>query len=519
MDVKSPKVVIILEARPVSNYEPWIKQTVDETVLPFTKYLTGIAIKQLVEHKEDVSKLGHQSFDDYLRGLDLEKLGYLKKAGVNAPSRRTTEFVDRRNLIEPDAAEAKPTSAGLEQDLMASEDRAEKKQDKREVSPAKEGVSYLQQVRDAYEIDRKDIADLRRRYQDLCEYTFMEQRAAYAEIRATIGKTSIDEANIDKDRWDRIQKSQNPFDLVEYMKEIHNKERGAVFEKKQKEFRETSQQSGESISSFVDRIDRAAEAVNLVASADKNLTDKDKSYRLVHGADIDLFDDLFKKYHQVATASLPSYSALVFEYKGNEDAVAEIKNRKGSGVDKGMVSTYAAVAGAGAGTPVKGAAEKPKDAKPRRCFTCEKYAKDPTVGYDHLKNDPKCPSKAAAAEKAKQNASAQQGKKKGGQNTSVQGDKRCQVCALFKEPASMVNTHVFSVVCPHFSKFEGAAPKAKMATTYFDELHETPHANWDHIADPPEAFMSKSIEEDPEVWRITTSMLGQSIGSSDNGSK
>jgi hypothetical protein len=480
--------VVILEIRPQSNYDAWIRYVVNVVVLPLTDRQTGTAIKKFVEKNEDPSTYGRMTFESYLSRVDFES-DYPRKKGAEAARlpRRASGFVDRQNIIETEAP-----------------DVAEEKQDKPDEEPKEEtsSMSLLEFVLKTYKIDDKEIAKLRDKKNELNEQTLMEQRRAFAWIMPTIGKSSIDEASVDKDKWEKITTTQNPFELVEYMKVIHNKERGAVYEKKHREFLDIRQSSGERVAGFVVRIDEGADAVNLVAGTDKKVTTKDKAHRLVHGADVSMFDDLFKKYHQVKTENLPTYTALVQEYSSNEDAVEEIKNRKSegpSGVAKGLVSTYAQATGGGSAAPNKAA--NVKEGKGKRCFTCERYSNDEKVGYDHLKGDKNCPSKAAW-EQAKKKQADQQGNKKGGNNSSKNagGKMKCQVCALFKEPQDKVNTHIFSEVCPHYARIQ-APPKAKMAM----------HVNYDHIADTPEdtveAFMSQEIVEDPQVLKIATSLL------------
>jgi hypothetical protein len=477
-----------LDLIPLSNYEPWVKYVVYTVVLPLTDFQTGVAIKLFVEKNHDVSELGRMSFDNYLKGQDFDKLGFMRKTNTRL-QRRASGLVDRQNVIEPEVP-------------GAAEGKSDAPQDDKATQPVGGGenvgnISFQALVRETYVIAEKDMSKLRDKNSEINEKTLMEQRRAFALIMSTIGKSSIDEASVNKEKWEEITITQNPFKLVEYMKTIHHKERGAVYEKKNREFQDVCQLTGERVASYIVRIDAAAEAVNLVASSDKKITSKDKAYRLVHGADKVRFDDLYKKYHHLKSEELESYTKLATEYSNNEEALDDIKQDTSAGkadVPKGLAATYSQVAGGGPAQPANG------KERGKRCFTCEKYATNPDVGYDHLKGDKKCPSKAAW-EKAKQAAAAQQGNKKGGNPSKPAGGKflRCQVCVHLKEPAEKANTHVFSEVCPHFARMQPPA-KAKLSI------------NFDDIADDPEeeiveAYMSQAVLDDPQVLKIATNLL------------
>ena len=501
-----------------TNHPEWAKHIVENVALPFTKHKTGTALKLYVEKGTDFSGLGYQTFDDFLDNLDPQKYGLqLKKRGTMAEAqkalRRQSTFFGKTNEIGAllPSQEGQLKTGGQNDELFVDtvEDLPDQEPTKLDLLLKYYVVSDRQIEKWQDRVDLDNIG------------TLEEQRALFAEIMPTVGKTARDEAmRIDRARWEAVNQSLNPFELMKFVKEVCNKELANVKESRRAIFHSIKQNKDELVAGLLDRFVKAKEAYLLVGGI---VEEYDESRLFVDSInEVKLNGELGKKKVDYTNkAELPPLHKLVTLFADWEEGFIALEKKQnpskamGSSTSTGNASTkgQAGSQNGRSGGSFGGGNNAGKSGR-RRCNTCAAVHKDDPkfaeVGYDHLWRDKACPNyekrkvEGASGESRGRSQSRGRGREGGSSKSRERSKYKCIFCELIAGEAA---DHFAGSNCPNYeagrkalaaagSTKQGAGGPSKGLYSYFRD-----HTTWDAISkefddadsdDETEEFLSKA---------------------------
>ena len=486
-----------------TNHPEWAKYIVEKVALPFTKYKTGTALKLYVEKGTDFSRLGRQTFDDFLDNLDPQTYGLrLKKGATKAEAqkvlRRQSTFFGKTNeigaLLPPQEGQLKTGGQSDEVFVDTVEDLPDQE------------LTKLDLLMKYYVVSDRQIEKWQERVDQDNTGTSEEQRALYAVIMPTVGKTAKDEAmRIDRARWEAVNQSQNPFELMKFVKEVCNKELANVKESRRAIFHSIKQDQNELVAGLLDRFVKAKEAYILVGGI---VEEYDESRLFVDSInEVKLNGELGKKKVDYTNKEkLPPLHELVTLFADWEEGFIALEKKQNPSKALGSTSTgNASTRGQGgsrsgshngrSGGSFGGGNNAGKSGR-RRCNTCAAVHKDDPkfaeVGYDHLWRDKACPNyekrKVEGTSGESRGRSQSRGRgRDGGQSKSRERSKyKCIFCELIAGEAA---DHFAGQNCPNYeagrkalaaagSTKSGAGGASKGLYSYFRD-----HTTWDAISD------------------------------------